>query len=69
MGLGGMGGAPARDDKNLLDLAEQIMSLELGMVPYIIMLLMVLFSSQGCNTLYSGIVDSLQNKYLSLMYR
>ncbi len=70
MGLSGGAGVPAsRDDKNLLDLAEQIMALELGMVPYIIMLLMVLFSSQGCNTLYAGIVDSLQNKYLSLMYR
>ena len=66
----GGGGVSMREQDNLLDLVEEISRLQLGMVPFIMMLLLVLFSSQGCNnTVHSNQVDNLQNKYLSMMYR
>lgn len=54
---------------SLLHLAEEIWKLKLERGTFLILLLVVLFSSQGCNLQSCFMVDRFQNKYLALLYR
>jgi hypothetical protein len=62
-------GGETRSGVSLLQLAEDIWKLKLERGTYLIMLLIVLFSSQGVNLQSCFMVDRFQNKYLALLYR
>lgn len=55
--------------KSLLNLAESLWSLELERTSYLILLLIVLFSSQGGQVENLKDVDRYQNQYMMLLYR
>ena len=55
--------------KSLLNLAESLWSLELERTSYLILLLIVLFSSQGGQVDNLKDVDRYQNQYMMLLYR
>merc|ERR1712088_824111 len=55
--------------KSLLNLAESLWSLELERTSYLILLLIVLFSSQGGQVDNLKDVDRFQNQYMTLLYR
>ena len=55
--------------KSLLNLAESLWSLELERTSYLILLLIVLFSSQGGQVDNLKDVDRFQNQYMMLLYR
>jgi len=61
--------ATTNDASSLLQLAESIWRLQLGRSVYLLLLLLVLFSSQGCSLQEQATVDRFQNKYLALLYR
>ena len=55
--------------KSLLNLAESLWSLELERTSYLILLLIVLFSSQGGQVDNLKDIDKYQNQYMMLLYR
>ena len=55
--------------KSLLNLAESLWSLELERTSYLILLLIVLFSSQGGQVDNLKDIDRYQNQYMMLLYR
>lgn len=70
-GFGG-GNVPVMHDDDrdtLLALAEEVSRLELNVVPFTIILLMVLFHLDNSNTPYADIVNTLQTKYVNMLYR
>ena len=71
VGGGGTSSGPGvvEQESGLLALAESIWALNLERSSFLILLLIVLFSSQGCDTDASHVIDRLQNKYLALLYR
>jgi len=60
---------PDCQKKSLLNLAESLWSLELERTSYLILLLIVLFSSQGGQVDNLKDVDRYQNQYMMLLYR
>jgi len=55
--------------KSLLHLAESLWALELERTSYLILLLIVLFSTQGCQIENLKEVDRCQNQYMMLLFR
>jgi len=66
---GGRNGGRKQPERSLLHLAESLWSLELERTSYLILLLVVLFSSQGGHLDNLKEVDKFQNQYMMLLFR
>jgi len=66
---GGCNGQKKHPERSLLHLAESLWSLELERTSYLILLLVVLFSSQGGHLDNLKDVDRFQNQYMMLLFR
>jgi len=66
---GGRNGQRKQPERSLLHLAESLWSLELERTSYLILLLVVLFSSQGGHLDNLKEVDKFQNQYMMLLFR